>query len=136
MRRQVRRVFGYYDLGPVQIPPFPTRIILTDREDGTLWVLSHDEEREHVMITDTFPTDRHYTIYGPWDGPTLGTHPRVQLLIRNGQLGYEQDDNPVWLRDRDQARILSRRGRTTTYTEIVVPEGWAYPDALAFEDDP
>ncbi len=136
MFKRASRVWGYYDLGPVQIPPFPVRIILTDRDDGTLWVLTHDADREHVVLSDVFPTDTLYTIYGPYDGPIVGTNPRIQLLVRDGRLGYEQDDNPPWLNDRDQARVLSRRAANTTYTEIVVPSGWLYPDALAFEDDP
>jgi hypothetical protein len=136
-------------LGPYNIPAIPPRprfVVLTDRDDGTLWVLSHDTTGNYVAINDrgllrvgditTAYTD--VTVYGPYDGPYLPGHPELRLLVRGGYLGFEK----VTPAQVQQARILTRRGVSGTLREIVAPVGYTKFDApgnagiIGWEDAP
>jgi hypothetical protein len=44
---------GYWDMGPIRIPPVPQRIIYTDRADGkTLWLLTWNKTLSQLAITN------------------------------------------------------------------------------------
>lgn len=81
--------YGYTYLGPTLIPPVPTTVGMTDRAGtGVVWYLMWDGAT-HLQITSTppraytFPNSQNWnttslagqnvTVYGPWDGPYLGT---------------------------------------------------------------
>lgn len=125
-----RKYRGFYDLGPVRVPPLPTRIVLTDRDDGKLWELIHDSTEGYVGLSDEISDKPDKRVYDAEFGPILPTEPKLQLIVRGGNLGYEVEVLPEWLSDRDQARILTRRGNSSTVFEIKVPStGWD-PDTL------
>src|SRR5262245_52254782 len=103
-----RTVQGYLDMGRIQIPPLPQNIILTDRADGTQWLLSHSDRTEpssdgegHIAIISNFHlTDSDYVIYGAYDEPVLKEDPRVRLIVRGGRLGYDIEELPRMVQDR------------------------------------
>src|SRR5262245_17218534 len=99
------------DLQWIGVPPKTGRIILTDRADGTLWVLSYSttppagDGLGYIAIDDVIPTSDkgNYHIYPPYDGPMVGwvTSPQehsqgvdpkpnvyARLLVRAGYLGF------------------------------------------------
>ena len=66
--------YGYWNLGPVRIPPTPPAVGMTDRNGtGQVWWLFWDGEN-HLLLSSTLPPalTNNY-IFGPWDGPYLGT---------------------------------------------------------------
>lgn len=134
-RWQGKRPHGYWDMGGIQIPPLPPRHILTDRDDGTLWLLSHNADFDHVAITDSFTAEPgRDLVWGPIDGPWVYlTGTPLRLFVRGQRLGYERVEDPA-LSTQSQARILTNRAGETTYIEIVVPSTWrTFPDPLGAE---
>lgn len=142
-------------LGPIRIPPLPRMLVMTDRADGKLWLLTHDRgdtaealgyaRKERMAIMDEVPEDiqrrlrGEVQVYGPEDGPFLAEHPHPRLFIENGRLGYEYDELPLELTDRDNAPICSRVGSKREVREIVFPDGWR-PDppwpSPSLQEDP
>ncbi len=143
----------------IRIPPTPAFVVLTDRDDGTEWVLSHDSTGEYVAINDAGLVkggDARFNwqdiiLYGPYDGPIVPSPSRnrhyelatkVRLLVRGGFLGYEEINPSQSYGEPTQARILTRRGLSRTIREIIVPEVWERfnsiidTDILAWEDAP
>src|SRR3990167_3608969 len=110
-----RRVRGHTDMGMIRIPALPQFIVMTDRADGKLWVLTHGSDGEHIAINDDLTVldlgQRTWTstTYGPNDGPYLPTNPGVRLIVRAGRLGYEFITQDQGVSDQDQARLLTRR---------------------------
>lgn len=133
MRYRRRIVRGYLDMGRAEVPPLPQNIVLTDRDDGTLWQLSHNtvihslDGVGHISIKDpssfnSRPYGSH--IYPAFEGPLLGTNPTVRLLVRNGHLGYEISPLPAHHTDRDNAPVFTRNVNQREVREIVVPTTW------------
>jgi hypothetical protein len=84
---------GMRRMGLPQIPPRQSFYQLVDREDGTVWTLSHDEEDERIGINDA-SVGRRQTGYiqrfDAFSGPIIEMNGlRCRLLIRDGRLGYE-----------------------------------------------
>ena len=119
-------------LGLTQRPPLPQHIVLTDRDDGKLWHLSwtnlppnqHADGHGYIAINDTLPDTKDLVIYPAFEGPALNTVPRVRLMVRGGYLGYDYSLLPTPQTDRDQARIIARRGLQKLLREIIIPSGW------------
>lgn len=66
--------FGYSDLGPVQIPPLPQIVGMTDRTTGKVWYLCFDPAvGDRVCLVDTLPPGMVFRakVYGPYDGPFI-----------------------------------------------------------------
>ncbi len=126
-------------------PPFPPFTVLTDRADGTLWVLSHDVTGEYVAINDQgllinpvvsstimFPD---FTVYPAYQGPIIPDEPsnpygqaakQKRLLVRNGYLGYEDIEPEV-----EQGRVMTRRRMSRILRRIIVPGSWRSFDSGA-----
>ncbi len=112
---------------------------MTDRDDGTIWKLIHDSVETLVGIDDSgVGNDTFFTVYGPFEGPWLPREPTIRIFIRGGRLGYEIQDLPVWLADRDQHRVMTRDGAEQFIYELIVPVGsepWQqFPDELGYEE--
>lgn len=123
----------------IRIPPLPQFTVFVDREDGTEWVLSHSNEDvegvfPHVSINDAglergSLRPRVDAIVYPADtGANMGKG--IQLFVRGGRLGYEiveyvANDFPP------QTRV----GVVRECYEIVIPADWAFPEALAWNDE-
>lgn len=115
-------------------PPFPQFVVLTDRADGTLWVLSHDTTGEYVAINDAglviggSLTHKDFTVYSAFGGPVVADTPsnpvaqrasQKRLLVRGGYLGYEDVTDEL-----EQARVMTRRGMSRIIRRIFVPDTW------------
>lgn len=127
------------------VPPRSPRIIMTDRGDGTLWMLAFNlgspspDGLGYVSIISPPPErpDRgNYRIVGPYDGPFLRAEPSpgqiktLRLLVRDGYLGYEETDLTT-----QQGRVTARKGLDAQAREIVVPASWRFEgDLLAWQD--
>lgn len=136
-----RRWRGYYDMGGIRIPPLPSGIVLTDREDGTLWLLSHNvtesspDDLGYISITTTIPSNMTTRTFDAFDEPFVGTDPRLRLLVRDGYLGFEIEDLPQGITDRDTARNLTRRAFAAETREIIKPSTWQETSpVLGWED--
>lgn len=128
-------------LGTFTFPMMPQGIILTDRANGTLWLLSHNtvedspDDLGHVAITDVIPTSVQATTYLPGEEPVMGEQYTIRLIVRAGRLGYEVVSYPQGITDTDRAPILTRNLTTKrTISEITVPDSWVrYDDMLAWQ---
>lgn len=125
--------YGYTDLGKPRVPPLPQRIILTDRADGTRWLLtfnltpSTSDGYGHISITDTIPRsfDQDYFEYGAYDGPYVpGSGGGARLLVRSGRLGFDDGPIPQGISDDNQGRIFARVGLQRGFREIIIPSTW------------
>lgn len=110
---------------------------MTDRADATVWLLSHNGTEDRIMISDEItPTSvSNRSVYGPFEGPWLPGEPSVRIFIRGGRLGYEVEELPPWLSDRDQHRVMSRLGVTAESFELIVPSTWVrFDDELGYKE--
>ena len=86
--------YGYFDLGPVQVPPLPPRVGMTDRATGKVWYLGTDSNSgSRVVLFDTLgaPDKNLALVYGPLDGPYLqGANYYIRLGVQNGRMVYER----------------------------------------------
>ena len=130
---------GYYDIGPATIPPRIRGFFLTDRGDGTVWWLTHDDLGS-VKITDTLPTNRDTHVFPAFEGPPLDTAAGpVRLLIRDGYFGYElarheEHGRRIMLKSSVTARFNT--GTTDLFIEIKAPSTFTDGDELIYEDNP
>ena len=94
----MRKVKGYADFGPIRIAPLPQGIVITDRDDGTLWLLSHTQDpvgpdgEGYVSINDYIHPAIHYNVYEAYEEPIVDIIPirqAIRLLVRGGYFGYE-----------------------------------------------
>lgn len=81
--------FGYYDLGPVQIPPPPPLFGLTDRTTGKILYILAGPAPNRLSLTDT-PVgpqlNKNRTkVYNAFDGPVIGNSGAI-LGLDNGRL--------------------------------------------------
>lgn len=116
-------MFWKRTLGTPTPKNLPSFIILTDRDDGTQWVLWHDQSENRIGISDNLPSDwnaGNTRLYPADQGPILLGRPRVRLLVRGGRLGMEVTD-PLprqYAADIDQERIMSRIGNVRYCLEV------------------
>ena len=115
----------------------PQFTVLTDRDDGTLWVLSHDATGVYVTINSlgllvnpaVSATVKHssYNVYGV-EGVVIPDEPsnpigqkaaQKRLFVRGGRLGYENTSDEV-----EQGRVMTRRGMSGILRRIIVPNTW------------
>lgn len=134
MMTRRRRLQGYTDLGPVQVPPRPRYIIMTDRADGTKWLLTHNlvdgpDADGRIALSNTLPTTPDKVVYGAYEGPYVqeSTHeqgsPVLRLLVREGHLGYEEIGS-VETRSIDNAPAITRQLTGSVLREVIVPTAW------------
>lgn len=131
-------------------PPLPVFIVLTDRADGTLWVLTHDSTGEYVAINDegllinsaVSPTLEFsdFRVFPAFEGPVVPDNPsnpigqkaaQKRLLVNGGYLGYE-DIEP----ETEQGRVMTRRSVSRILRRIFVPDTWrAFESGNPARDD-
>lgn len=131
-----REVKGFTDMGPIRVPYLPLYIVMEDRDDGTLWALSHGADGEHWAINDELPpaggTD--FKQYGPFDGPYIAGNSKIRLLIRGGRLGYEYNHDVEPRTGQSSGMVASRRYVQPLVNQIIVPSTWSeYGDVLGWE---
>jgi len=127
MRYNDRRLkTGYSDLGRLIIPVLPSPIILTDRDDGTLWVLSFDTSAPtvdgygHISINSDiryFQRNEVAKVYPADDGPVLGPY---VLFIRAGRIGLDYTAYDIGETDRDGSPVYARKRGVRTFRQVYV----------------
>lgn len=129
------RIFRF-SFGPMQIPLLQTYFAMEDREDGTIWYLSHRSADDRVRITDEAPTRMmlgDVYQFGPYDGPWLG-EPALRLFVRDGHIGYDIPDLGQGITDLSSSRITTRNGWQRYCLGLRQPEEWSAPgDTLGYE---
>ncbi len=91
-------IWGYYWLGPTQMPSIPSWIGLTDRVTGKVWWLqlapgqqglASDQlalEQRHLQLTDQAPgNSKTSRVFAPFDGPFVGAY-GFRLGVANAHL--------------------------------------------------
>lgn len=111
MNRRLRS--GYTDLGRIQIPPRPQAIVLTDRGDGSKWLISFNttapERLSIVSDYDTIQRIEGIRIYEANDGPKMDEDGEYTLIIRNGRLGFDYNRFPRQVSARDDSPPYARQ---------------------------
>lgn len=139
---------GYWDLGPILIPPQPAIIGLTDRDTGDIWYLTQDAAFTRVAVDDVL-TDvlagtqfKDVFVYGPNDGPWVWPENTVaavtgpiKLLVRSGRLGFEfpavaqdQGDLP------NQAKVYTRLLVNQQHWRIIEDSNFVNTGHIGFTD--
>lgn len=122
---------GYSDLGPIQIPPRPQAIVLTDRANGSKWLVTFNTSNpERLSISSVYSTIQRregLRIYEADDGPKMDEDGEFTLIIRNGRIGFDftafsrketaRDDSPPYARQSATQRklIMSSVNPTTLH---------------------
>jgi hypothetical protein len=119
---QRKIIYGYMDFGPIQIPPLPPRIVMTDRGTGELlWLTYIGTDPEFaVILTDEWTNGPDITFYDEFDGPYLGNG-RARLYAENGALDAEDVLDYPYI---NQAPVYIRRDNNPPFLRIEVPPGW------------
>ena len=126
----MRKVKGYADFGPIHIAPLPQGIVITDRDDGTLWLLSHTQDpvgpdgEGYISINDYIHPAVQYKVYAAYDEPIVDIipiHRAIRLLVKGGYLGYEIVDFGRATSDIDYAPIQTRRIVNRRTAQVYVP---------------
>jgi len=113
-------------LGRMQIPSMQSFTVLEDRDDGTLWVLSHRSSDDRIGITEltdlsTFLQLAASLRYEAFGEPYIGTNPTLRLIVRGGRLGVEISALEQGIQDQDQAQLLSREKNQRYALEVIEP---------------
>lgn len=123
---------GYSNFGAIAIPPLPSPIILTDRDDGTKWLVSFD-------ITTSPPVDGYGRIminsvygnigrrdgiaeYAAGDEPYLEQDGQYKLIVREGRLGFEFIPFEQGNTDNDGMKLYARLSGTRSLRRIYLSE--------------
>lgn len=114
MRGDIRRLpSGYSNLGPIQIPPRPQAVVLTDRDNGQRWLVSFNSGAPiRLSIIDQYSTIQRLEGVRQYDvdsGPVMDDKGEIILILRHGNLGLEYTPNPVWQTDRDDPPEYARK---------------------------
>lgn len=82
--------YGYFNLGPIQIPPYPPFAGLTDRVTGTIYYLAYSPSNNAITLVTTVPAGlKNWTrIWGPFDGPMVQAQ-GLRLFVSSGTLSFE-----------------------------------------------
>lgn len=123
---------GYSNLGPFQFPFWAQAIILTDRADGSLWMVSFNTSSpERLSINSIYSTIQRkegVRLYAADDGPKMDEDGEFTLIIRSGRLGFEynpfpryevaRDDSPPYARQTSAQRLLIMDGTNPASSHI------------------
>ena len=136
MRKQVK---GYTDFGGMVLPVLQQYCIFTDRDDGTLWYLSHSSDGLTLLLNDGTISVPFKRVFAAFDEPFAMDNPRMRIFVRDGRLGYELRALPQSERDNDTMRLLSRRANENVQRELISPVDFseanvANKGVLAWED--
>lgn len=134
------------DLEFIAVPPRSPRVVLTDRGNASLWLLTFstveasDDGLGYISILQPvpeLPDKGNLHVYGPFDGPYIrwvdtptvhsqGTDPRfgappaARLFIRDGYLGFETVDLTT-----RSGRTIARQRVQRINREIIRPSIYA-----------
>lgn len=113
---------GYSNLGPIQIPPRPQAIVLTDRADGSLWMVSFNTTApERLSINSDYSTIRNLEgvrLYAADDGPKMDEDGEYSLIIRGGHIGFDYNPFPRYETARDDSPPFARQ--TSDQRELIM----------------
>lgn len=113
---------GYSDLGPIQIPPHPQALVLTDRADGTKWLVAFNSDTpERLSIVSNYVTIRRregVRTYEADDGPKMDEDGEYTLIIRSGHLGLDYTPFPITETARDDSPPFARQ--TSAQRELIM----------------
>lgn len=102
---------GYSDFGSIQIPPYPQIVILTDRADGSLWMVGFNttSSPERLSINTAFGTiqkSEGARVYKAFEEPYITGDYR--LIVRNAHIGLEYLPLPFGIKDNDDPPIYAQ----------------------------
>jgi hypothetical protein len=109
--------YGFTDFGPIQIPPTPMYLSLTDRADGvTQWWLTYSltppgpDGLGYIAINSAPPPFGYPSVtFAPYGEPYFpGSNGAKRLIVRGAQLGAEIIVPPLMVRDEGQEQIYAR----------------------------
>jgi hypothetical protein len=115
---------GYSNLGPIQIPPRAAAFVLTDRDDGTLYLVSFNTDTvERLSINTNYASIQRregVRIYEADDGPYMDEDHEYRIFVRAGRIGLEYTPSERAISDIDQAPPYARK--TNDEEEIILDQ--------------
>lgn len=121
---------------PALVSRSPIFFVLVDRADGSLWMLNdNDNPAVHpVSLKRLDPAE----MYKPGSTYVIGREivlrnfPAVRLIVRDGVLGYDYNENERIVGWSPMSPLTGRDGRRgTARWYIHLPDGWQPGDALS-----
>lgn len=116
--------------GKITFPILPQGTVLTDRDDGTLWLITHNttesssDDLGYIAITDEIDRRLPVQIYEAYSEPTVEDRHQIRLFVRGGNLGMDIVDRGQGITDIDNAPIYSRMFRSSVLRHIYAPIPW------------
>lgn len=111
-----KTVQGYLDMGRIRIPPVTDGVVLTDRNDATEYLLSHDGTPDPSLVAA--PANfRGVTYAAQAEGPLVVDDNNVVLLVYVDSGTLLTEEAPARLQGRRPPPIMTRdySDATTTY---------------------
>lgn len=112
---------GYTDFGSIQIPPLSPAIVLTDRADGSLWLLSFNSTFERLSINSDFSTIKNkegVRIYEANLGPAMDEDGEFTIFVRSGRVGIDYNPFPRPVIAYDNAPPYARQSASQRQMKI------------------
>jgi DNA-binding beta-propeller fold protein YncE len=116
---------GYTDFGGIKIPPNAPAVVLTDRADGTLYLVSFNTTNSVLRLSlntsySTISRREGIRIYEANDGPYVDEDGRYKLIVRSGRIGFDYIPYPTGIADIDQAPNYART--TSGEEEMIIDQ--------------
>lgn len=101
---------GYADFGPQHIPPYPELVVLTDRNDGSQWLVGVNvSPPERLSIISPYVAIKaagNVVVYDKDSGPYFATgNGLFKLMLRGGRIGLEYNAFPPGVKGYSSAPI-------------------------------
>jgi hypothetical protein len=118
---------GYSDLGPITIPPRPQAIMLTDRNDGSQWLVWYNPgPPERLSIYNDPATiallsrQEGLRIYSATDaGPIFTEDGRFLMILRGGRIGFDFEPYEQGVENASDAPLYARNGVNAIQINLV-----------------
>lgn len=126
---------GFWNLGPVHIPPIPPVVGMTDRAGtGQVWYLFWDGE-QNLILTDVLPPAcQDVYVFQPWDGPYIGVT-GWRLGVTTAPLAESGENEPhlqVDVPGTFEHVSLGSAAKPLTCPNVFAPLFWSVPEATGW----
>lgn len=112
-------------MGPIIIPNRPSFVILTDRADGSAWMLTYNNDSGIERLSITQPPLNYRNegarIYDANNGPVLDEDGEYSVIVRGGRVGIEYTPFPVSIVGRDDAPTYARKAGNNSRRIVIDP---------------
>lgn len=111
---------GFWDMGKVQVPPLPPKLILTDRVTGERKQLSFNTETDVLTAIAVDNRKEAGIVYEAYNEPRFPEDWRYRLVLSNGVYQAELVSEPDYVTEHGNLSIYARSGNSSR--EVLLSE--------------